>query len=252
MVCAVQVTVKGPHMVHLQLDGQPIAHTPIEFHVHPGAALGTRSKLYPPTEPPIVKEPCLLRLHAIDKYGNHLEEGGARIDARANGPGVTACTSEDLSDGTYTIEFSAAVVGETRVIVRLDNVEMPPLRVLFIESAGEASGKKKKGAGSALEAKAALGAPSAAAAGPPQAAPLAAPTAAPSVGPNAAPNAAPTAAPGALARSASRKMRRGSLPGNSTSSLLMGMAVAASQGPASAALMMGSPPGGQKHRHSKE
>ena len=72
-------------------------------------------------------------LEAIDKYGNKLDRGGARIDARANGPGVSACVSDDRGDGTYIISFTAAVVGETRVIVRLDNVEMQPLRMVFVE-----------------------------------------------------------------------------------------------------------------------
>ena len=44
-----------------------------------------------------------------------------------------SCVSDDRGDGTYIISFTAAVVGETRVIVRLDNVEMQPLRMVFVE-----------------------------------------------------------------------------------------------------------------------
>jgi len=44
------------------------------------------------------------------------------------------------------VTFTAAVVGETRVIVRLDNVEMAPLKLLFIDS-----GKASKGGGKAGE-----------------------------------------------------------------------------------------------------
>ena len=36
-------------------------------------------------------------------------------------------------DGTYTISFSAGAVGEYRVIARLDNIEMPPLPLQFVE-----------------------------------------------------------------------------------------------------------------------
>ena len=64
----------------------------------------------------------LFGIEAIDKFGNKLDRGGSRVDARANGPGVSACQAEDKGDGTYIISFSSAVVGETRVTVRLDHV----------------------------------------------------------------------------------------------------------------------------------
>jgi hypothetical protein len=136
------VTIKGSYYVHFRLAGQDIAGSPVEYTVSPGPALGTKSRLYPPPESPIIGQPCELLLEAIDKYGNKLDRGGARIDARANGPGVSACTAEDRGDGTYKVSFTAAVVGETRVIVRLDNVEMAPLKLLFIDA-----GKAVKGGG---------------------------------------------------------------------------------------------------------
>jgi hypothetical protein len=104
------------------------------YNVSPGQALGTKSKLFPPPESPAIGQSCELLLEAIDKYGNKLDHGGSRVDARANGPGVSACLAEDRGDGTYVITFTAAVVGETRVIVRLDNVEMAPLKLLFVDN----------------------------------------------------------------------------------------------------------------------
>ena len=91
--------------------------------------------------------PCELLLEAIDRYGNRLESGGSRVDARGSGPGVSACTVTDNDDGTYIVSFTAAVVGETRVTVRLDNVEMAPLRVVFVAPAGDAEGGGGKGGG---------------------------------------------------------------------------------------------------------
>ena len=109
------------------------------------------AELYPPTEPPIINQEARLLLEAIDKFGNKLDRGGARVDARANGPGVSACVPEDRGDGTYIISFSAAVVGETRVIVRLDNVEMAPLKLVFEKPA---AGRGKAGAAAGADAPA--------------------------------------------------------------------------------------------------
>ena len=142
-----EVTHKGAHSIHFLLNGVDISGSPVEFNVNPAAALGNKSKLYPPTEPPVTHVPCELLLEAIDRYGNRLESGGSRVDARGSGPGVSACTVTDNDDGTYIVSFTAAVVGETRVTVRLDNVEMAPLRVVFVAPAGDAEGGGGKGGG---------------------------------------------------------------------------------------------------------
>ena len=139
-----EVQLKGAHSVQFLLQGHHIAGSPVEFTVLPAAALGTKSKLYPPVEPPQTHQPCEILLEAIDKFGNKLDRGGQRVEARANGPGVSGCTSEDKGDGTYTISFTAAVVGETRVIVRLDNVEMQPLKLVFV-APSEAGGVNADG-----------------------------------------------------------------------------------------------------------
>ena len=36
-------------------------------------------------------------------------------------------------DGSRTLSFSGAVAGECRVVVRLDNAEMPPFNIAFIK-----------------------------------------------------------------------------------------------------------------------
>ena len=126
---------------------EDITGSPVAFPVVPDKAVGHKSKLHPPSEPPFTHAPTELLLEAIDKFGNKLDRGGSRVDARANGPGVSACTAEDLGNGTYLVTFTAAVVGETRVIVRLDNVEMTPLKLVFVSGgADEGGGKKGRGA----------------------------------------------------------------------------------------------------------
>ena len=147
-----ELTMKGEHKLSFLLNKEHITESPVIFNVVPALAIGSKSQLFPPSEPPFINTTCVILLEAIDKFGNKLDKGGARVDARANGPGVSACVPEDRGDGTYTISFSAAVVGETRVIVRLDNVEMAPLKLVFV-SPNEGAAKGKKG-GAAADAKA--------------------------------------------------------------------------------------------------
>ena len=49
----------------------------------------------------------------------------------------------DNNDGTYTVQFTSTVEGESRVIVRLDNTEMSPVQVTFVEGSGTANAKAK-------------------------------------------------------------------------------------------------------------
>ena len=136
------VTIKGKHLVHFLLNGQDISGSPVDFSVLPGAAVGNKSKLHPPQDTPSIGQQCELFVEAIDKYGNKLDKGGSKVDARASGPGVSQATHEDHDNGTYTIMFTAAVVGETRVTVRLDNMEMAPIKVVFVDNdKGKAKGK---------------------------------------------------------------------------------------------------------------
>ena len=129
---------KGRHLVQFLLNKEHISGSPVEFDVLPDKALAAKSRCYPPNEPPQINQPCEILVEAVDKFGNRLEVGGSRVDARASGPGVSACTTEDQQDGTYIVSFTAAVVGETRVIVRLDNNEMAPLKLVFV-APGEGS-----------------------------------------------------------------------------------------------------------------
>ena len=121
-------------------------------------AIANKSRLLPLQEAPVINQPCELLLEAIDKYGNKLDRGGARVDARASGPGVGQCEAKDRGDGTYTITFTAGVVGETRVTVRLDNVEMPALKLVFVAPT-DGGGKGKKAAATDVKAEAPAPAP---------------------------------------------------------------------------------------------
>ena len=140
---------KGEYTLHVELNGQPIGASPGLFFVLPAVPTAVRSKLLPPDGACITHHEIQLVLIAVDKLGNTLDRGGARVDARALGPNASQCTVEDRKDGTYTIAFTGGAVGEYRVIARLDNIEMTPLVV----QVNEAPQRSPKDAPMALAAK---------------------------------------------------------------------------------------------------
>lgn len=135
---------KGEYTLHVRLFDMPIGGSPGVFFVHPAVPTAVRSRLLPPTEATVTHQNCELVLVAVDKLGNTLDRGGARVDARVLGPNASQCTVEDRRDGTYTITFTAGAVGEYRVIARLDNVEMSPLPLQFVEGTRFASSEAKE------------------------------------------------------------------------------------------------------------
>ena len=134
-----ETLLKGEYTLHVLLNGEALAGSPAIFMVHPAAANAGRSKLLPPVEPPTTNKSCELVLVAVDKLGNALDRGGARIDARVIGANASACVTEDKKDGTYTLTFTAGAMGEYRVNARLDNSEITPMTLQFVDAARRCS-----------------------------------------------------------------------------------------------------------------
>ena len=117
------VAIKGKHAVHFLLNGADISGSPVEFDVSPAAALGTKSRTYPPTDPPTVGKPCELLLEAIDKFGNRLDRGGSAVTARITSIGGVAPPKngdnnfpvEDNGDGSYAVTLSYKNPAELKV-----------------------------------------------------------------------------------------------------------------------------------------
>ena len=51
--------------------------------------------------------------------------------ARALGSGASAVTVDDEKNGRYVIRFTQAAAGECKVMVRLDNQDVPPMMLQF-------------------------------------------------------------------------------------------------------------------------
>ena len=139
---AYDVTLKGLHTVHVRLDGVDITGSPFVFTVTTGAPVGSKSRIIRPSTAPMVNAPCTITLETVDTYGNTLDVGGASVGARALGTGVSPCEVVDNQDGTYQVTFTSTVVGECRVIVRLDNKEMQPVTLNFEKRGGGSSNPK--------------------------------------------------------------------------------------------------------------
>lgn len=75
--------------------------------------------------------PSEVVLDTIDRFGNTCTSGGANVSARALGPGSSACTVTDNDNGTYTIRFTQAAAGECKVMVRVDNQDVPAISLIF-------------------------------------------------------------------------------------------------------------------------
>ena len=123
-------TIRKPLHVHIKLHGQDISGSPVSFNVSPAAPSSSKCKLartVPPESDPIIEKlPIAVSVTLFDKYGNQLDHGGVRVDAKASGIGVSGAKVEDNKDGTYTISLTAGPPGEIKIAIRIDGNELPP------------------------------------------------------------------------------------------------------------------------------
>ena len=130
-----ETKLKGTHKIHVKLAGADVQGSPITFSVVPAQALASKSMLNVHTMevPLLTHNPCNLLVQLVDRFGNTLEKGGARVDARALGAAAGTCTTEDRKDGTYLISFQVQAAGDYKVSVRLENKdELAPLTLNFV------------------------------------------------------------------------------------------------------------------------
>merc|ERR1712224_846814 len=108
--------------------------SPVSFDVSPGTPSPYKCevRMMDPREPAFVNQWCEVLLITRDRYGNQLNRGGVRVDAKAMGVATSACCVEDRKDGTYIISLTAGAPGEVRVQARVDSVELRPLSVFFV------------------------------------------------------------------------------------------------------------------------
>jgi hypothetical protein len=122
----------GQHQVHILLHGEEITGSPVAFYVSPATPNSQKCYLSRADPEPVpVNTPCDILLKTHDKYGNQLDRGGVRVDAKAAGIAASACTVEDHKDGTYTIRLTAGAPGEVKVTARIDSVEIKTFSVFF-------------------------------------------------------------------------------------------------------------------------
>ena len=134
----VEPTKAGTHHVHILLGTEDVAGSPVKFTVLPAAPSASKCKLMtvePPENSPLIeKMPIAIRATLFDKYGNQLDHGGVRVDAKASGVGVSGAKVEDNKDGTYTITMTAGPPGEIKVTVRIDGNDLAPYLLTVLKN----------------------------------------------------------------------------------------------------------------------
>ena len=114
-----QLTLTGDYEAHVTWSGAPIKGSPCRFKVHSAAASSKHSYVTSPGTPAVANLPCELTLHTIDKFGNRLTNGGARVDIRAIGASAQ-CSVIDHKNGTYNLHFTVNSAGSYQIDVRID------------------------------------------------------------------------------------------------------------------------------------
>ena len=132
----------GTHVVHIKLHGEEISGSPVSFKVTPGVPSVQKCYLTKPEKQAVEKVPIPIVATLVDKYGNRLDRGGVRVDAKALGAAATS-TVEDRKDGTYMISITAGAPGEVKLTVRIDSVELTPTLVVNVIRGG--SGDEAEG-----------------------------------------------------------------------------------------------------------
>lgn len=117
------LTMKGSYEAHFALDNVPITGSPVCFKVRAAKPSGKHSYIIAPDTPAVVNQPYKLTLHAVDKYGNHLDAGGARVDVKLMGA-TAPCTVVDHEDGTYSLHLKVSAVGSYGIEVHIDSLKV--------------------------------------------------------------------------------------------------------------------------------
>lgn len=149
------VTVSGQYDAHVALNGVEISGSPFTFGVVPAEGHGRMSYVSGPEAPAFAKLPYELTLHSVDRFGNKLRTGGAKVEGKIIGANASACTVVDHKDGTYSLHFTVHTTGSYNVEVRIDGnkVKGSPGASASFQEAEQADRKAAKRAKARLEKK---------------------------------------------------------------------------------------------------
>ena len=129
----VELVTKGSHTATVLLHGSPVTGSPVEIHVKPSLPVAAKSRLYAAGRH-VVNAPIEVILQLHDRFGNEVEQGGVRVDAKVFGSKASDAQIVDRGDGTYTVTFTVAVAGDYKITVKVENIEMPNLTLHVIQS----------------------------------------------------------------------------------------------------------------------
>ena len=105
----------GSYVVHVAVDGIPIAASPLALHVFPGPCVTGRATLRGDALAGVLAgHVSRLTVQTEDKYGNNCHGGGDRVDLSiiSSGGNKSTCLDvHDHGDGSYTAEFVVPTAG---------------------------------------------------------------------------------------------------------------------------------------------
>ena len=128
-----ELEICGQYVLHVLLSGSPIKGSPVKWNVRSHGPHASNCRVLPPSgySPDRLLQantPYTLHVIGIDKKGNGLKSGGAKVTcsicAVGNGSLPVGQESmlavEDLNDGTYLVHISLIGSAEVKVLVSMD------------------------------------------------------------------------------------------------------------------------------------
>ena len=129
MSFATEAATLGAHVLEITLDGNHIVGSPFSFKVGAGAAHASRcTACGAGVRTAAWNRPTTFTIVARDAFGHEIKKGGddfhVSVAPRGHGHYGTVESVNDLGDGNYAVEYTAAISGRYGVEVRLGGVHI--------------------------------------------------------------------------------------------------------------------------------
>ena len=126
---ATEAATLGAHVLEITLDGNHIVGSPFSFKVGAGAAHASRcTACGAGVRTAAWNRPTTFTIVARDAFGHEIKKGGddfhVSVAPRGHGHYGTVESVNDLGDGNYAVEYTAAISGRYGVEVRLGGVHI--------------------------------------------------------------------------------------------------------------------------------
>jgi len=120
------ISVAESYTCDIRVNGEQINGSPFIISVKPGKPCGARCIVANVTTGAhTAGTASLLRVTAIDEFGNMLQQGRDDVCLSLSGPAAVLTTVQDNADGTYLLSFKATHAGTYDIIVTINKQPIP-------------------------------------------------------------------------------------------------------------------------------